>query len=339
MKFLDDRCIVIAEAGVNHNGSLELALQLASAAKESGADYVKYQTFVPSLVASDEAPVTAYQSKTGFTGQQAMLTSLVLSDDEHQSLKRHCDQIGIGFLSTGHDLESAQYLEKLGQDFVKVGSGDLTNWQLLETVATFEKTLLVSTGASSWDDVAAMVTFLKGLGFSIRDDLILLQCTTAYPAPSEEANVRVLSRYHEEFGCKVGYSDHTQTTEAALAAVALGAVVIEKHLTLDTYMEGPDHSSSLDPAGFTEYVSSIRRLESALGTDEKRVTPSEVGNQSLIRKGLYARTAIAAGAEFTSENVIAKRPVSSAPASMWPQIKGQPATRTYEPDEPLEVTP
>lgn len=339
MKFSNDRCLVIAEAGVNHNGSLELALQLASAAKESGADYVKYQTFVPSLVALDAAPVTAYQSNTGFSGQQAMLASFVLSDDEHQSLKRHCDHIGIKFSSTGHDLESAQYLENLGQDFVKVGSGDLTNWQLLETVASFEKALLVSTGASSWDDVAAMVNFLEGLDFPIRDDLTLLQCTSAYPAPFEEANVRVLSRYHEEFGCKVGYSDHTQTKEAALAAVALGAVVIEKHLTLDTAMEGPDHSSSLEPKGFTEYVSSIRRLESVLGTDEKLVTPSEFGNQPLIRKGLYARTAITPGAEFTSENVIAKRPLSSVPASRWPEIKGQPANRAYEPDQPLEVTP
>ena len=184
-----------------------------------------------------------------------------------------------------------------------------------------------------------MVKFLEGLDFSIRDDLILLQCTSAYPAPPEEANVRVLSRYREEFGCKVGYSDHTQTKEAALAAVALGAVVIEKHLTLDTSMEGPDHSSSSDPAGFAEYVSSIRRLESALGTDEKLVTRSEVENQPLIRKGLYARTAITPGAAFTSENVIAKRPVSSVPASMWPQIEGQPATRAFEPDDPLEVIP
>ena len=339
MKFSNGRCLVIAEAGVNHNGSLELARELAKTARESGADYVKYQTFVPSLVASDVAPVTAYQSKTGFSGQQAMLSRFVLSDDEHRSLKKYCDEIGIGFSSTGHDLESAAYLDNLGQDFVKVGSGDLTNWQLLETVAEYEKTLLVSTGASSWEDVLAMVKFLEGLDFSIRDDLILLQCTSAYPAPPEEANVRVLSRYHKGFGCRVGYSDHTQTKEAALAAVALGAVVIEKHLTLDTAMEGPDHSSSLDPAGFAEYVSSIRRLESALGTDEKLVTTSEVENQPLIRKGLYARTAITPGAAFTSENVIAKRPVSSVPASMWPQIEGQPATRAFEPDDPLEVIP
>jgi N,N'-diacetyllegionaminate synthase len=151
--------------------------------------------------------------------------------------------------------------------------------------------------------------------------------------------VRVLSRYHEQFGCKVGFSDHTQTSEAALAAVALGAVVIEKHLTLDTSMEGPDHSSSLDPEGFAEYVSSIRRLENVLGSDEKWVTPSEADNQPLIRKGLFARKAIAAGAEFTSENVIAKRPVSSVPASRWPHVKGQLATRSYEPDDPLQVTP
>lgn len=339
MKFSNGRCLVIAEAGVNHNGSVELARQLATAARESGADYVKYQTFVPSLVASDAAPVTAYQSKAGFSGQRAMLSRFVLSDDEHRSLKKHCDEIGIGFSSTGHDLESAGYLDNLGQDFVKVGSGDLTNWQLLETVAEYEKTLLVSTGASSWEDVVATVEFLEGLDFSIHDDLILLQCTSAYPAPSDEANVRVLLRYQEQFGCKVGYSDHTDTSEAALAAVALGAVVIEKHLTLDTAMEGPDHSSSLDPAGFTGYVSSIRRVEKALGSDEKRVTPSEADNQALIRKGLYARTAIAAGAELTSENVIAKRPVSSVPASRWPQVRGQLATRAYEPDDPLGVTP
>lgn len=339
MKFSDDRCLVIAEAGVNHNGSLELARKLAIAAKESGADYVKYQTFVPSLVASESAPVTVYQSRAGFSGQQAMLSRFVLSEEEHQSLKKHCGDIGIGFSSTGHDLESAEYLENLGQDFVKVGSGDLTNWQLLEKVAAYEKTLLLSTGASSWEDVMATVKFLEGLNFSIQDDLILLQCTSAYPAPSDEANVRVLSRYREHFGCKVGYSDHTQTSEAVLAAIALGAVVIEKHLTLDTAMEGPDHSSSLDPEGFAEYVSSIRRIEKALGSDEKRVTPSEADNQPLIRKGLYARTAIAAGAEFTSENVIAKRPVSSVPASRWPQVNGQLATRAYAPDDPLEDAP
>ena len=152
-----------------------------------------------------------------------------------------------------------------------------------------------------------------------------------------EANVKVLSRYHDEFGCRVGYSDHTPSTEAALAAVALGAVVIEKHLTLDTTMEGPDHSSSLDPEDFREYVAALRRVEAALGTAEKHVTPSEAGNQPLIRKGLYAKSTIIAGEEFSMENVVAKRPVATAPASLWPEVKGRSATRNYAPDEPLEV--
>jgi N,N'-diacetyllegionaminate synthase len=266
-----------------------------------------------------------------------MLSQFVLSDDDHRSLKKHCADIGIGFSSTGHDLESAAYLEELGQDFVKVGSGDLTNWQLLEAVAAYGQTLFVSTGASSWEDVVATVKFLETVGVSITDDLVLFQCTSAYPAPVGEANVKVLSRYHDEFGCRVGYSDHTPSSEAALAAVALGAVAIEKHLTLDTTMEGPDHSSSLDPEDFHEYVAAIRRVEAALGTAEKHVTPSEAGNQPLIRKSLYAKSTITSGEEFSMENVVAKRPVSAAPASLWPEVKGRSATRNYAPDEPLEV--
>ena len=336
MIFSSDTCVVIAEAGVNHNGSLDIARRLADHALASGADYVKYQTFVPSLVASTTAPVTAYQSRAGYDNQESMLSHFVLSDSDHRALKEHCDDIGIGFASTGHDIDSAEFLEELGQDFVKVGSGDLTNWQLLEVVASYGRPVLVSTGASEWDQVASTVNFLESVGLSVPDDLVLLQCTSAYPAPVEEANVRVVTRYREVFGCRVGYSDHTLSGEASLAAVALGACVIEKHLTLDTSMEGPDHRASLDPSGFRNYVASLRRLEEALGQDGKTVTPSERGNQPLIRKGLYARTEIAAGEPFSRENVVAKRPVSPVSASSWPDINGRPATRDYLTDEPLE---
>lgn len=337
MRMTGDGCTVIAEAGVNHNGSLDIACQLATAALESGADYVKYQTFVPSLVATSVAPVTPYQSNAGFLDQRSMLSEFVLSQKEHRTLKKHCDDIGIGFSSTGHDIDSVHYLEKLGQDFVKVGSGDLTNWQLLEEVAKFRKPLIVSTGASTWDDVYAAVNFLESLEVPVQDNLILLQCTSAYPAPSEEANIKVLSGFRSEFGCRVGYSDHTRSVEAALAAVSLGACVLEKHITLDTTMAGPDHNSSLDAFGFREYVQSVRRLESTLGAGEKFVTPSEVENQRLIRKGLYARTPIAAGQEFSRENVIAKRPLTTTPASMWPEVNGRVARRNYSIDEPIEV--
>lgn len=336
MRLTSERSLVIAEAGVNHNGSLDLACQLAYHAIESGADYVKYQTFVPGLVASAQAPVTAYQSEAGFQNQESMLSSFVLSEEEHQRLKEHCDEIGIGFASTGHDIDSANFLESLGQDFVKVGSGDLTNWQLLEVVASYGRPVLLSTGASNWKDVEATVIFLEQVGLSVPDNLVLLQCTSSYPAPSEEANIRVLTRYREAFGCRVGFSDHTLSGEASLAAVALGACIVEKHLTIDKSMEGPDHKASLDPAEFRKYVASLRRLEGALGTREKIVTASEEENQAVIRKSLYARTQITAGEPFSLANVIAKRPVSRVPASSWREIKGQLATRDYAQDEPIE---
>ena len=204
MIFSSDTCVVIAEAGVNHNGSLDTARRLADHALVAGADYVKYQTFVPSLVASTTAPVTAYQSQAGYDTQEAMLSHFVLSDDDHRALKEHCDEIGIGFASTGHDIDSAGFLEELGQDFVKVGSGDVTNWQLLEVVASYGRPVLLSTGASEWDDVASTVNFLGNAGLSVSEDLVLLQCTSAYPAPTGEANIRVLTSYREVFRGRVG---------------------------------------------------------------------------------------------------------------------------------------
>jgi N,N'-diacetyllegionaminate synthase len=336
MTFSPEKCVIIAEAGVNHNGSVGLAKELASAAHEAGADYVKYQTFNPNLVASSLAPVAKYQEAAGFSDQKSMLAHYVLSDSEHRELLRYCEAIGIGFSSTAHDLDSANYLQSLGQDFVKVGSGDLMNWQLLESVARFGLPLVVSTGASSMDDVEATMDFLVSLGLSPARDIILMQCTSAYPAPSGEANARVLSTYQEVFGCRVGYSDHTQGIEPAIAAVALGASVIEKHITLDKNMEGPDHKASLEPAEFKAYVQSIRKVEGALGSNKKFVTPAEENNQALIRKSLYARLPIAPGEQFSDSNVIAKRPFLGFSASKWPEIKGQISRRHYAPDELID---
>lgn len=329
-------CVIIAEAGVNHNGSLAHAIDLASAAHEAGADFVKFQTFVPSLVASKGTSAADYQAKAGYIDQQSMLEGFVLGDSEHRALKRHCATLGIGFSSTAHDLDSADYLESLGQEFVKIGSGDITNWQLLERVAGFRKTLVVSTGASQMDEVEATMRFLEQIGVSVARDVVLMQCTSAYPSPIEDANVRVLSSYRDQFGCRVGYSDHTQTTESALAAVALGACIIEKHITLDRKMEGPDHETSLEPLAFGEYVESIRKTEKALGSPEKSLASSEAGNRPLIRKSLYARKPITSGEKFDWHNVVAKRPAGILSADAWPQLKGQISHRSYEVDEPIE---
>lgn len=331
------RCFVIAEAGVNHNGSLELALRLAEAANVAGADYVKYQTFAPSLLVSRNAPAAPYQVKAGFNDQLTMLSELSLSDRDHRILKSHCDTLGIGFSSTGHDVGSANYLEKLGQDFVKVGSGDITNFQLLEVVASYEKPILMSTGASTMEDVANAVAFLGSLGVAISQNLVLLQCTSAYPAPVHEANVRVLSRYREEFGCRVGFSDHTQSSEAALAAVALGASVVEKHITLDKSLPGPDHSASYDVEEFSLYVKSIRAVEAAMGSSEKLVTESESPNQALIRKSLYARQSISKGDSFTELNVISMRPAFGIPASEWPEVSKLKAARDFTEGQELQL--
>ena len=330
------KCIIIAEAGVNHNGSVGFARELAAAAQEAGADYVKYQTFTPDLVASSIAPVAEYQEAAGFSDQKSMLARYVLSDDEHRELFEYCRKIGIGFSSTAHDLDSANFLQSLGQDFVKVGSGDLMNWQLLESVSRFGLPLVLSTGASSMWEVEETMDFLVGLGLSPKHDIILMQCTSAYPAPSGEANVRVLSAYQEVFGCKVGYSDHTEEVEPAIAAVALGATVIEKHITLDRNMGGPDHKASLEPSQFRKYVQHIRQVESALGSNKKSVTPAEENNQALIRKSLYARCPISPGEQFSDSNVIAKRPFSGVSASMWPVIKGRISRRHYSPDELID---
>jgi N,N'-diacetyllegionaminate synthase len=331
-----DRCLVIAEAGVNHNGSLELALRLAEVANVAGADYVKYQTFAPSLLVSRNAPAAPYQSKAGFNDQFTMLSELSLSDRDHRVLKSHCDTLGIGFSSTGHDSASASYLEKLGQDFIKVGSGDITNFQLLELVSSYEKPILMSTGASTMQDVVNAVAFLESIGVSISQNLVLLQCTSAYPAPVHEANIRVLAQYREEFGCRVGFSDHTQTSEAALAAVALGASVVEKHITLDKSMPGPDHSASYDADEFSRYVKSIRAVEAAMGSPEKSVTESESPNQPLIRKSLYARQSISKGDSFTEFNVISMRPAFGLPASEWPEVSQLKAARDFAEGEALQ---
>lgn len=339
MTYSDKRCIVIAEAGVNHNGSIALAKDLVLIARDCGADYIKFQTFVPSLVASASAPTAGYQSEAGYSDQQTMLKSLMLSDEDHRSLKKFCGEVGIGFSSTGHDIDSVEYLQKLGQDFVKVGSGDLTNWQLLEKVSKFGKPIFLSTGASTFEEVAETILFLESCKISVTTDVTLMQCTSAYPAPEAEANIRVLNSYQTQFGCQVGYSDHTETFESALAAITLGASVIERHLTLDRSMVGPDHKASLEPSRFADYVSAIRRTQEVLGSNRKTVTRSERENQGVIRKSLYAKRKIDEGDAFSYDNVVARRPAGNVPASAWSYLKGHKATRSYVVDEPIEIEP
>jgi|AntAceMinimDraft_12_1070368.scaffolds.fasta_scaffold41974_2 N,N'-diacetyllegionaminate synthase len=332
------RVVVIAEIGVNHNGSLALAKELVIRCVESGADYAKFQTFIAKNLASENAPVANYQKKS-FVGERQvdLLSSLELSESDFEGLVAHCATVGIGFLTTAHDLGSAVFVMGLGSDFIKVPSGDVTNYPFLRLVATQRTPVLLSTGASRADEVFQAIEVLESEGLS-RSQITVMQCTTEYPAPLEEANLLAMVEMGKEWGVSVGYSDHTSGQDAAIAAVALGATVIEKHITLDRDMEGPDHAASLEPAEFAEMVTAIRQVEKALGSNAKGVTSAEEHNRDVIRKSIVARTHIEVGEPFSEENLGVMRPGTGLSPMHWPQLIGQVAKRSYGPSEMIELT-
>lgn len=298
---------IIAEAGVNHNGSLKLAKKLVDVAVEAGADAVKFQTFKTDRLVIRDSPKAAYQQETtGSEGSQyQMLKQLELGRADHLELIKYCRQKNIMFLSTPFDFESADLLDEIGVPVFKVGSGDLTNLPLLEHIALKGKPMIVSTGMSGLSEVEAAVNIITGTG---NKDLILLHCVSNYPADFKDVNLRAMSTLKKAFGVPVGYSDHTPGIEVSIAAVALGARVIEKHFTLDKSMEGPDHRASLDPAELKQLVQSIRNVEKALGDGIKRCQNSEQDVRKVARKSLVARRKIKAGEQLTLENVTIKRP-------------------------------
>lgn len=328
--------LIIAEAGVNHNGSLELAKKLALTAKECGADIVKFQTAKLDSLVSKSAKMAKYQKENigSDMSQRDMLKKLLLTYEEFAELSEYCKKIGIKFLSTPFDLESIAFLHDLGCDLWKVPSGEITNLPYLEKIASTRKPVLLSTGMCDIGEVEAALEILKDKGAG---DVTVLHCTTQYPTPYEEVNLKAMLTLKKAFGCEVGYSDHTQGIEVPIAAVAMGAVVIEKHFTLDRNMEGPDHKASLEPDELSAMVKAIRNIEIAMGNGGKKPTASEFLNAAVARKSIIARKPIKKGERFTAENLTTKRPGSGISPMRWYEVLGRPAKRDFEEDELIEL--
>lgn len=328
--------LIIAEAGVNHNGSLQRAKEMALTAKNAGADIVKFQTAVPELVVSKFAEKAEYQKvQTGAEESQLEMTRKIHFDFEsHRQLKAYCDEIGIRYLSTPFDLDSIDFLATLDMPIWKIPSGEITNLPYLEKVAALEKPVILSTGMSTLDEIEQALSILEDGG---AQDIILLHCNTEYPTPYCDANLLAMEDLAQQFGLPVGYSDHTQGIEADIAAAALGACVIEKHFTLDKTLPGPDHTASLEPDELCHMVRSIRNVELALGSGEKHVTQSEAKNKDIARKSIMAKTDIKKGEIFTSDNLIVKRPGDGVSPMRWYEVLGKTAKRDFAEDEKIEL--
>ncbi len=329
--------IIIAEAGVNHNGSLDMALRMVDTAARAGADYIKFQTFNASKLVTASVGTAEYQKKNcNADNQLNMLRKLELSDQQFVEIAERCRKNGIGFLSTPFDLESIRFLASLNMNYMKVPSGEITNLPYLRAIASTGIPVIMSTGMSTLADVenALQVLYDKGCP---RSEITLLHCTTQYPTPYTEVNLKAMLTLKEAFGVKVGYSDHTPGIEVALAATALGATVIEKHFTLDKSLPGPDHVASLNPEELAEMTAGIRHVAMSLGSSIKRVGMSEKRNMTAARKSIVAAVQIEKGEIFSSENLTVKRPGSGLSPMLWDKVVGRVATRRYHPDELIEL--
>ena len=330
--------LVIAEAGVNHNGDLRIARKLVEAAAQAGADLVKFQTFTADRIVTSSAPKAQYQ-KAGGDGAQTqidMLRQLELTAEMHEDLAAHCAECNIGFFSTGFDIENIDYLVGMGQRILKVPSGEMTILPYLRHVGSLDLEILISTGMCSLGDIEAAIEALETAG-TRRDAITVLHCNTEYPTPYSDVNLTAMVNIGTAFGVKTGYSDHTNGIEVPVAAVALGATVIEKHFTLDRTMPGPDHAASLEPHELTAMVSAIRNIEQALGDGIKRPTESERKNIPIARRSIVARSTIKEGDLFTHDNICAKRPGTGISPMRWDAVVGRSAKRHFAPDELIEL--
>ena len=328
------RCCIIAEAGVNHNGNLRLAKKMVRVAALAGVDFIKFQTFIPSELATASAPMANYQKKAtkNRNNQKNLLANLCLNPVQFISLKKECSKQGIGFLSTAFDEKSLKFVESLKPKIHKISSGDIENMPLLQQVAGYGREVILSTGMSTMVEIQKALKVLAEAGLP-RSKLTVLQCHTEYPTRPAESNLRVMGTFRKRFGVRVGFSDHTPGIYVSLAAVALGASVIEKHFTLDRSMEGPDHRASLEPRELQELVRGIREVEVSLGDGVKKPSPREMIIRRQARKYLVATRAIREGERMTPANLGMKRSGGGIPASRWSQYLGKKATRAYRPDE------
>lgn len=330
--------IIIAEAGVNHNGSLETAIEMVRRAAAAGVDYVKFQTFRAESLVSATAPQAKYQKENcgGDGTQLTMLKKLELRHEDFITLARECRECGVEFMSTPFDMQSIDFLARLDMDYWKIPSGEITNLPYLRHIASRGGKVILSTGMSTMDEVGAAVEAIEKSGIS-RTDIYLLHCTTQYPTPFDSVNLRAMDALRS-FGCAgVGYSDHTAGITVPVAAVARGAEIIEKHFTLDRNMPGPDHKASLNPQELAAMVAAIRETELALGSAEKAVTEAERPNIAVARKSIVASRHISRGEIFTEENLSAKRPGTGISPMMWDSVIGTTADRDYAPDEQIRL--
>ena len=326
---------IIAEAGVNHNGSFELACKLVDAAKEAGVDCIKFQTFKSEKLVSHTAQKADYQKSTTGDGSQVdMLKKLELSYDEFIDLKKYCDKTGITFLSTPFDFDSIDFLNSIDMPFWKIPSGEITNYPYLVALARTGKPVVMSTGMCDLEEIREAVKVLTDNGVT---DIKLLHCNTEYPTPYEDVNLKAMQTIKDKFGYDVGYSDHTKGIEVPIAAVAMGATVVEKHFTLDRNMKGPDHKASLEPDELADMVKSIRNIEKAVGDGDKTPSPSERKNKAVARKSIVAKCKVYKGDILTEDNITVKRPGNGISPMKWNEVIGTKAVRDFEEDELIEL--
>ena len=332
--------LIIAEAGVNHNGSIETAKKMIDKAVEADVDIIKFQTFKSEKLVSKSAQQAEYQKKnigsSTDNSQLNMLKILELSHSDHQELIEYCNQKGIKFFSTAFDLESVDYLHSLNIGLWKIPSGEITNYPYLKKIAQFGEPVILSTGMCEMKDIEAALKVLTDNGLS-KDKISILHCNTEYPTPFKDVNLLAMNELKERFGVRVGYSDHTKGIEVPIAAVALGAEIIEKHFTLDRNMEGPDHKASLEPDELKAMVSSIRNIEFALGDGHKTVSESERKNIAVARKSIVAAKNIKAGEVFNENNLTVKRPGNGISPMDWEKVIGKTAKKDFVEDQLIEL--
>jgi len=334
-----NKTIIIAEAGVNHNGDIETAKRLVDVAADAGVDYVKFQTFKANKIVTKQAKRADYQNKNtkDFDTQYEMLKKLELNEDSHHLLIKYCNQKGIKFLSTGFDLDSLEFLNKIGIRLAKIPSGEITNYPYLKKVAQLYSEVILSTGMSDMDDINKALAILLKFGVK-KENITILHCNTEYPTPMADVNLKAMLHIQTELDVKIGYSDHTLGIEVPIAAVALGARVIEKHFTLDRNLPGPDHRASLEPNELKSMVNSIRNIEKALsGSGIKEPSKSELKNKQIIRKSIIAIKSITEGEIFNNRNIGTKRPGTGISPMKWESVIGQASKYNFEQDELISL--
>ncbi|MCS7244072.1 MAG: N-acetylneuraminate synthase [Candidatus Calescibacterium sp.] len=328
---------IIAEAGVNHNGKIETAFEMIDIALYVEANAIKFQTYITEELVSESSVLAEYQKLSGFKNQFEMLKKYELTFEDFEKIKKYCDSKGIMFMSSPFDLKSACFLNKLGLKIFKIASGEITNYPLLKQIAKYGKKVILSTGMCNLIDIEKAINILTKFGLE-REKIALMHCNTEYPTKFEDVNLRAIQTLKEKFNLEVGFSDHTTGIEASIAAVALGASIIEKHLTLDRNMEGPDHKASLEPNEFKRLVQAIRNVEKSLGDGIKKPSTSEIKNIEIVRKTIVAKKEINPGEEFSEDNITTKRTGKIVLDPMeWENILGKKAKRKFNKDEPIEV--